>query len=99
MTPKMSALVTIMLMLLMLTWYLQMQRRFMDCVETAAFPGQATEEIDRLLHMVCSQVPRVAMHPHLFIIGCSWWWSDWGRTEVLYLCCPLNMHPKSVLPT
>ncbi|KIK01192.1 hypothetical protein K443DRAFT_678656 [Laccaria amethystina LaAM-08-1] len=29
-----------------------MQRRFMDCVETAAFPGQAIEEIDRLLHMV-----------------------------------------------
>ncbi|KAF8234522.1 FAD/NAD(P)-binding domain-containing protein [Tricholoma matsutake] len=30
----------------------QMQRRFMDCMETAAFPGQSPEEIDRLLHMV-----------------------------------------------
>ncbi|EPS94333.1 FAD/NAD-binding domain-containing protein [Fomitopsis schrenkii] len=29
-----------------------MQRRFMDCVETAAFPGQTPEEISRLLHMV-----------------------------------------------
>ncbi|EAU86695.2 NADH dehydrogenase [Coprinopsis cinerea okayama7 len=28
------------------------QRGFMDCVETAAFPGQSPEEIDRLLHMV-----------------------------------------------
>ena len=62
---------------------LQMQRRFMDCVETAAFPGQATEEIDRLLHMVCSQVLRVATHSHLFIIGGGWWWSDWRRIEVL----------------
>ena len=91
MTPKMSVLITIMLMLLILTWYLQMQRRFMDCVETAAFPGQATEEIDRLLHMVWSQVLRVAMHPHLFIVGCGWWWSDWCRTEVLRL---LMLHAK-----
>lgn len=30
-----------------------MQREFMDCVETAAFPGQEAKEIDRLLHMVC----------------------------------------------
>lgn len=29
-----------------------MQRRFMDCLETAAFPGQTPEEISRLLHMV-----------------------------------------------
>lgn len=29
-----------------------MQNRFMDCVETAAFPGQSQEEIDRLLHVV-----------------------------------------------
>ena len=99
MTPKTSVLITIILMLLMLTSYLQMQRRFMDCVETAAFPGQATEEIDRLLHMVCSQVLRVAMHSHLFIVGCGWWRSDWRRTEVLYLCFPLSMHPEFVLPT
>ncbi|TFK47303.1 NDE2, mitochondrial external NADH dehydrogenase [Heliocybe sulcata] len=26
--------------------------RFMDCVESAAFPGQSQEEIERLLHMV-----------------------------------------------
>ncbi|TFK24008.1 NADH dehydrogenase [Coprinopsis marcescibilis] len=30
----------------------RMQREFMDCLETAAFPGQSPEEIDRLLHMV-----------------------------------------------
>lgn len=24
----------------------------MDCIETAAFPGQSAEEIERLLHMV-----------------------------------------------
>ncbi|KAF5340412.1 hypothetical protein D9611_007859 [Ephemerocybe angulata] len=30
----------------------RMQRAFMDCVETAAFPGQDTAEIERLLHMV-----------------------------------------------
>ncbi|KAI0788993.1 NADH dehydrogenase [Irpex lacteus] len=30
----------------------KMQRRFMDCVESAAFPGQSKEEIERLLHMV-----------------------------------------------
>ncbi|KAA1477791.1 FAD/NAD-P-binding domain-containing protein [Dentipellis sp. KUC8613] len=29
-----------------------MRRRFMDCVESAGFPGQSQEEIDRLLHMV-----------------------------------------------
>ncbi|TFY65981.1 hypothetical protein EVG20_g5109 [Dentipellis fragilis] len=29
-----------------------MRRRFMDCVESAGFPGQSPEEIDRLLHMV-----------------------------------------------
>ncbi|KAF8504336.1 FAD/NAD-P-binding domain-containing protein [Russula emetica] len=28
------------------------KRRFMDCVESAGFPGQREEEIDRLLHMV-----------------------------------------------
>ncbi|KAI0319999.1 FAD/NAD-P-binding domain-containing protein [Amylostereum chailletii] len=30
----------------------KMKRRFMDCVESAGFPGQTSEEIDRLLHMV-----------------------------------------------
>ncbi|PSR76382.1 hypothetical protein PHLCEN_2v8478 [Hermanssonia centrifuga] len=30
----------------------KMQRRFIDCLESAAFPGQSKEEIDRLLHMV-----------------------------------------------
>ncbi|KAF7968064.1 hypothetical protein HWV62_32093, partial [Athelia sp. TMB] len=30
----------------------RMQRQFMDCVESAAFPGQSAEEQDRLLHMV-----------------------------------------------
>ncbi|KAH9476014.1 External alternative NADH-ubiquinone oxidoreductase, mitochondrial [Psilocybe cubensis] len=30
----------------------RMQREFMDCVETAAFPGQDSKEVDRLLHMV-----------------------------------------------
>ncbi|KAH8078716.1 NADH dehydrogenase [Cristinia sonorae] len=30
----------------------RMQRRFMDCLESAAFPGQSEEEVDRLLHMV-----------------------------------------------
>ncbi|KAJ7621191.1 pyridine nucleotide-disulfide oxidoreductase-domain-containing protein [Roridomyces roridus] len=30
----------------------KMQRRFMDCLESAAFPGQSEEEIHRLLHMV-----------------------------------------------
>ena len=30
----------------------KMQRRFMDCLETAAFPGQSKEEIERLLHVV-----------------------------------------------
>ncbi|KII85333.1 hypothetical protein PLICRDRAFT_44604 [Plicaturopsis crispa FD-325 SS-3] len=30
----------------------RMQRQFMDCIESAAFPGQSTNEIDRLLHMV-----------------------------------------------
>ncbi|KAH9838086.1 FAD/NAD-P-binding domain-containing protein [Rhodofomes roseus] len=29
-----------------------MQRRFLDCLETAAFPGQTPDEISRLLHMV-----------------------------------------------
>lgn len=29
-----------------------MRRRWMDCIETAGFPGQSSEEIDRLLHMV-----------------------------------------------
>ncbi|KAI0288321.1 NADH dehydrogenase [Russula brevipes] len=28
------------------------KRRFMDCVESAGFPGQRDEEIERLLHMV-----------------------------------------------
>ncbi|OCH92449.1 FAD/NAD-P-binding domain-containing protein [Obba rivulosa] len=28
------------------------QRRFLDCLESAAFPGQSKEEIDRLLHVV-----------------------------------------------
>ncbi|PFH47039.1 hypothetical protein AMATHDRAFT_77394 [Amanita thiersii Skay4041] len=30
----------------------RMQRQFIDCLETAAFPGQSQEEVDRLLHMV-----------------------------------------------
>ncbi|KZP03488.1 hypothetical protein FIBSPDRAFT_904989 [Athelia psychrophila] len=30
----------------------RMQRQFMDCVESAAFPEQGTDEMDRLLHMV-----------------------------------------------
>lgn len=30
----------------------KMQRRFLDCIESAAFPGQVKEEVDRLLHMV-----------------------------------------------
>ncbi|KAG6911015.1 hypothetical protein DXG01_005430 [Tephrocybe rancida] len=30
----------------------RMQKRFMDCIETAAFPGQSNEEQERLLHMV-----------------------------------------------
>ncbi|TFK83106.1 NADH dehydrogenase [Polyporus arcularius HHB13444] len=30
----------------------KMQRHFMDCLESAAFPGQTPEEIRRLLHMV-----------------------------------------------
>ncbi|KAF9259246.1 FAD/NAD(P)-binding domain-containing protein [Marasmius fiardii PR-910] len=30
----------------------EMQRRFKDCIETAAFPGQQESEIDRLLHVV-----------------------------------------------
>ncbi|KAJ7176648.1 pyridine nucleotide-disulfide oxidoreductase-domain-containing protein [Mycena filopes] len=30
----------------------KMQRRFLDCLESAAFPGQSEAEIERLLHMV-----------------------------------------------
>ena len=30
----------------------RMQRQFMDCVESAAFPGQSESEQERLLHMV-----------------------------------------------
>ncbi|KAL0958838.1 hypothetical protein HGRIS_014155 [Hohenbuehelia grisea] len=30
----------------------RMQRQFMDCVESAAFPGQSAEELERLLHIV-----------------------------------------------
>ncbi|KAJ8456277.1 hypothetical protein ONZ45_g18785 [Pleurotus djamor] len=30
----------------------RMQREFMDCLESAAFPGQSQQEVDRLLHMV-----------------------------------------------
>jgi NADH:ubiquinone reductase (non-electrogenic) len=30
----------------------RLQRQFMDCIESAAFPGQSPEEIDRLLHLV-----------------------------------------------
>ncbi|EIW75954.1 NADH dehydrogenase [Coniophora puteana RWD-64-598 SS2] len=30
----------------------RMQRRFLDCIESAAFPGQTDEEKDRLLHIV-----------------------------------------------
>ncbi|KAF9531311.1 pyridine nucleotide-disulfide oxidoreductase-domain-containing protein [Crepidotus variabilis] len=30
----------------------RLQRAFMDCVETAAFPTQSTAEVDRLLHMI-----------------------------------------------
>lgn len=29
-----------------------MQDRFLDCVESAGFPGQSEDEIQRLLHMV-----------------------------------------------
>jgi NADH:ubiquinone reductase (non-electrogenic) len=29
-----------------------MQHRFMDCLKTAAFPGQSPEEVDWVLHMV-----------------------------------------------
>ncbi|KAI8388845.1 uncharacterized protein BYT42DRAFT_611843 [Radiomyces spectabilis] len=30
----------------------RIRTKLMDCIETAAFPGQSSEEIDRLLHMV-----------------------------------------------
>ncbi|KAJ7088598.1 pyridine nucleotide-disulfide oxidoreductase-domain-containing protein [Mycena epipterygia] len=30
----------------------KMQRRFLDCLESSAFPGQSEDEIERLLHMV-----------------------------------------------
>ncbi|KAK0186541.1 pyridine nucleotide-disulfide oxidoreductase-domain-containing protein [Armillaria mellea] len=30
----------------------KMQKRVMECIETAAFPGQPSEEVERLLHMV-----------------------------------------------
>lgn len=30
----------------------KIRTKVMDCIETAAFPGQADEEIERLLHMV-----------------------------------------------
>ncbi|SJL09239.1 related to NDE1-mitochondrial cytosolically directed NADH dehydrogenase [Armillaria ostoyae] len=30
----------------------KMQKRVMECIETAAFPGQPPEEVERLLHMV-----------------------------------------------
>lgn len=30
----------------------KIRTKLMDCIETAAFPGQAPEEIERLLHMV-----------------------------------------------
>jgi NADH:ubiquinone reductase (non-electrogenic) len=30
----------------------KIRQRLMDCIETAAFPGQTEEEIDRLMHMV-----------------------------------------------
>ncbi|THH32192.1 hypothetical protein EUX98_g1987 [Antrodiella citrinella] len=30
----------------------RMQRRFKDCLESAAFPGQSEDEVNRLLHMV-----------------------------------------------
>lgn len=30
----------------------KIRTKLMDCIETAAFPGQTPEEIDRLLHMV-----------------------------------------------
>ncbi|KAI8973098.1 FAD/NAD-P-binding domain-containing protein [Trametes punicea] len=30
----------------------KMQRRFLDCLESAAFPGQTLDEVKRLLHMV-----------------------------------------------
>jgi len=30
----------------------KMQDRFLDCVESAGFPGQSDEEVERLLHMV-----------------------------------------------
>lgn len=30
----------------------KIRSKLMDCIETAAFPGQSPEEIERLLHMV-----------------------------------------------
>lgn len=30
----------------------KVRQRLMDCIETAAFPGQTEEEVDRLMHMV-----------------------------------------------
>ena len=30
----------------------KIRSKLMDCIETAAFPGQSPEEVDRLLHMV-----------------------------------------------
>jgi NADH:ubiquinone reductase (non-electrogenic) len=30
----------------------KIRTKLMDCIETAAFPGQSEEEIERLLHMV-----------------------------------------------
>ncbi|GLB41066.1 putative nadh dehydrogenase [Lyophyllum shimeji] len=30
----------------------RMQKQFLDCLESAAFPGQSPEEVERLLHMV-----------------------------------------------
>ncbi|KAK0444229.1 pyridine nucleotide-disulfide oxidoreductase-domain-containing protein [Desarmillaria tabescens] len=30
----------------------KMQKKVMECIETAAFPGQSAEEVERLLHMV-----------------------------------------------
>ncbi|KAF5391022.1 hypothetical protein D9757_003932 [Collybiopsis confluens] len=39
-----------------------MQRRFKDCIESAAFPGQDDSEIDRLLHIVVVGVFRAYRH-------------------------------------
>lgn len=53
-------------------------------VESAAFPGQSQDEIDRLLHIVCLSIrPSVTKFSCTFflvsfaIIGRSWRWTHW----------------------